>query len=51
MGFDAGIKLEFHVAKVTSDRGHLAHRDLDDALGFFDSVSTDFHNSRTGITT
>ena len=43
-----GIKLEFHCAKVTSDGGLLAHRDLDDALGLFDSISADFHDSRTG---
>ena len=48
IGFDGGIKLEFHGAKVTSDGGLLAHRDLDDALGLFDSVSTDFHDNRTG---
>ena len=29
VGFDRGIKLEFHGAKVTSDGGLLAHRDLD----------------------
>jgi hypothetical protein len=27
VGFDRGIKLEFHGAKVTSDGGLLAHRD------------------------
>ena len=48
VGFDGEIKLEFHGAKVTSDGGLLAHRDLDDALGLFDSVSTDFHDNRTG---
>ena len=48
VGFDRGIKLEFHGAKVTSDGGLLAHRDLDDALGLFDSVSANFHDKRTG---
>jgi len=48
MGFDGGIKLEFHGAKVTSDGGLLAYRDLDDALGLFDSVSTNFNDNRTG---
>ena len=47
-GFDGGIKLEFHGAKVTSDGGLLAYRDLDDALGLFDSVSANFHDNRTG---
>ncbi len=48
VGFDRSNKLEFHGAKVTSDGGLLAHRDLDDALGLFDSISTDFHDNRTG---
>ena len=48
MGFDGGIKLEFHGTKVTSNGGFLAHRDLDDALGLFDSVSTVFNDKRTG---
>ena len=39
VGFDGGIKLEFHSAKVTSNGGLLAYRDLDYALGLFDSVS------------
>ena len=34
VGFDEGIQLEFHGAKVTSDGGFLAHRDLDDAIEF-----------------
>ena len=28
VGFDRGIKLEFHGAKVTSDEGLLAYHDL-----------------------
>ena len=48
VGFDRGIKLEFHGAKVTSHGGLLAHRDLDDVLGLFDSVSANFHDNRTG---
>lgn len=48
VGFDGGIRLEFHGAKVTSDGGLLAYRDLDDALGLFNSVSANFHDNRTG---
>jgi len=48
VGFDGGIKLEFHGAKVTSDGGLLAYRDLDHALGLFDSVSASFVDKRTG---
>ena len=48
MGFDGGIKLEFHGAKVTSDCGLLAYRELDDALGLFDAVSTALSDQRTG---
>ncbi len=48
VGFDGGIKLEFHGAKVTSEGGLLAYRDLDHALGLFDSVSAVFIDKRTG---
>ena len=48
MGFDGGIKLEFHGAKVTSDGGLLAYRELDDALGLFDAVSTALSDQRSG---
>ena len=47
VGFDGGIRLEFHGAKVTSDGGLLAYRDLDDTLGLFNSVSADFSDKRT----
>ena len=50
IGFDGGIKLEFHGAKVTSDGGLIAHRDLDDALGLFDSVSEFFTDKAKGVT-
>ena len=48
VGFDGGIKLEFHGAKVSSNGGLLAYRDLDYALGLFDSISSVFHDNRTG---
>lgn len=48
MGFEGGIKLEFHGAKVTSDSGLLAYRELDDARGLFDAVSTALSDQRTG---
>ena len=48
VGFDGCLKLEFHGSKVTSDAGLLAYRDLDEALGLFDSSPTVFHDPRTG---
>jgi hypothetical protein len=46
-GFYGRIQLEFHGAKVTSDGGLLAYRDLEDALGLFDSVSANFYYKST----
>ena len=48
VGFDGSIKLEFHGAKVSSNGGFLAYRDLDYALGLFDTVSAVFIDKRTG---
>jgi len=46
--FNRKIKLEFHGARLTSDSGLLAYRELDDALGLFESVSTVMNDRRTG---
>jgi hypothetical protein len=46
--FNRKIKLEFHGARLTSDGGLLAYRELDDALGLFKSVSTVMSDKRTG---
>ena len=48
LGFDGSLRLEFHEAKVTSDAGLLAYRDLDEALALFDSAPSVFDDSRTG---
>ncbi len=48
LGFDASLRLEFHGAKVTSDAGLLAYRDLDEALGLFDRVPSIVQDGRTG---
>ena len=48
VGFDGSLRLEFRGAKVTSDAGLLAYRDLDEALGLFVSVPSVFHDLRTG---
>ena len=46
--FDRKIKLEFHGARLTSDGGLLAYRELDDTLGLFNSASTVMSDKRTG---
>jgi len=46
--FNRKIKLEFHGARLTSDGGLLAYRELDEALGLFDSVSATITDRRTG---
>jgi hypothetical protein len=46
--FNRKIKLEFHGARLTSDGDLLAYRELDEALGLFESVSTFMKDKRTG---
>jgi len=46
--FNRKIKLEFHGARLTSDGGVLAYRDLDDALGLLNLASTVMSHKRTG---
>ncbi len=48
MRFSSKIKLEFHGARLKSDGGILAYRELDGALGLFESVSTVMSDGRIG---
>ena len=49
--FDPSLKLEFHGAKVTSDAGLLAYRELDGALDLTTSGGKLLSDSRTGKNT
>jgi Transposase DDE domain group 1 len=49
--FDRRIKLEFHGARITSDGGLLAYRELDDALGLTDMAITKLLDGRRGRNT
>jgi len=46
--FDAGLRLESHGAKVTSDAGLLAFRELDEALGLSQLAESVLAETRTG---
>jgi len=48
VGFDGSLKLEFHGARITSDAGLLAYRELHEALGLFDLASSVLNEIRTG---
>jgi hypothetical protein len=49
--FDSRLKLEFHGAKVTSDDGLLAYRELDEALGLTRLGQELLNDWRTGKNT
>ncbi len=49
--FDRQIKLEFHGAKLTSDAGLFAHRELDEALGLTCMAFDVLNDTRTGLNT
>ena len=46
--FDRGIRRQFHGAKVTSDAGLLAVRELDQALGLTELAGVMLVDTRTG---
>jgi hypothetical protein len=48
VAFDRRIKLAFHGAKITSDGGLLAYRELDDALGLTATAASTLSEGRRG---
>ena len=48
VGFDSAIKLEFHGARVSSDAGLFAFRDLDEAIQLTESSAAELFDFRTG---
>ena len=49
--FDGKLKLEFHGAKITSDAGLLAFRELDEAFRLTERASTVLSDPRHGKNT
>ena len=51
LNFNRKVKLEFHGAKITSDAGLLAYREIDDAMGLTEMSVEDLADYRTGKNT
>ena len=51
LAFDSRLKLEFHGAKIATDAGLLAYRELDQRLGLTPSGAWNLVDARTGKST